>query len=107
MSEYRDWHVGMEVVYVGATGIKRIGGEVPEINRIYKLTAVELIHAGKVCRTPDGAAVVVPKDTVYVQIGTRLLYLARAFRPVQPRKTSIEVFTALLNTSPKHLETVE
>lgn len=82
MSTYRDWHVGMKLVCVDASGwMNRL---VPR--KIYTLSAIGEafghIYVG-LEETPN-------KD------GNKLHWRASRFRPVQPRKTDISVFTAIL-----------
>lgn len=105
---YLDWHVGMKVVYVGGgsvlltrsgwrrfvPGFKRtplthnlIIGEVYTIERLVTHTnvvdvqPVVCIHvAGQRYREHSGVA-----------------FPAKFFRPIQPRKTDISVFTAMLH----------
>jgi hypothetical protein len=80
---YRDWHVGMKVVCVdNSTWEHRL-----KLNGVYTIAAIDTAHF-------DDRLYIGLVETPSKNI---LQWLASRFRPVQPRKTDISVFTRMLN----------
>lgn len=86
---YRDWKVGDKVVCIKRGKWAADGPQLairdPEYNEICEIAGFYLCEDGVYLRL-----VSYPEWSVYA---------AARFRPVQPRKTDISVFTALLNTN--------
>lgn len=106
MTSYRDWHVGMEVVCVvdaaklSSCLSKFRGAHFPQIGGVYHIRKIEaLIDRIIVYLREIDNSHVIGCDT---SIGTHFYdepgFNAKYFRPVEKRKTSIEVFKKLLNT---------
>lgn len=97
MSSYRDWHVGMKVVCVNSSGRMPSGHQLEE-RRVYTVTAIDA-----------GLFFEQQTERVLITVGVRLQGLgdnwfqARRFRPVQPRKTDIGIFTAMLNSAKRQV----
>ena len=78
---YRDWHVGMKVVCVDASGWEHRLQQ----GAVYTLSAIGSAFGGLYI-----GLVETPSET------GPLHWYARRFRPVQPRKTDISIFEAML-----------
>lgn len=99
-----DWHVGMKVVCVADAIYLIDGAQYPENGRIYTIRELrddapwggkhivvllnELDNSGFIGRRGD-------RWTCHVEPG----FATDGFRPVQTRKTSIEIFRRMLNPS--------
>jgi hypothetical protein len=93
---YLDWHVGMDVVFVGCEGF-HVTGQPLEVGRVYTIAGMHMSGKGDRVRGADGDIYLLMEDALYINLGDRPWYHARAFRPVQKRKTDISIFTAMLN----------
>lgn len=98
---YRDWYVGMKVVCVDAQACGGYGDEhLPQVGSVYTirellsddfsgipcLRLVEIVN-----RTREYEHAITGKVVV-----VEPAFTCRKFRPVQPRKTDISIFTAML-----------
>lgn len=83
MSSYLNWHVGMKVVCVDASGASQL-----EKNRVYEIQAMQVAFGSVYI-----GLVGVKNGNYSCGAG----WLARRFRPVQIRKTDISIFTAMLH----------
>ncbi|MEO3387340.1 hypothetical protein [Mesorhizobium sp. CAU 1741] len=94
---YRDWHVGMKVVFIGVPdGFTILGQLALKTGRVYVVEELEMHCKGDIVGGVDGLPYVVANEALYVRVeGT--FYHAACFRPVQPRKTDISLFTSMLN----------
>ncbi|CAH2399154.1 hypothetical protein [Mesorhizobium ventifaucium] len=77
---YRDWHAGMKVVCVDNRGCQIL----LQVGAIYTVRALDaewvyLAELSTISECPDSSG-----------------YLPRRFRPAQPRKADISIFTAML-----------
>lgn len=72
------------------------GFELPQPGTVYTVRCVEGEHIR--------LAELVNPDVPYVDGVAEPLWIAERFRPVVERKTSIEIFTAMLNTKPARVD---
>jgi len=112
---YRDWHVGMKVVClksvnpairgsISARGSRvgtALGANYPEKGRIYTLRHInavgdEILVLLEECR--NGHLV------EFIRGGLEPGFSARHFRPVQPRKTDISIFQAMLTDARRKVD---
>ena len=96
--DYRSWHVGMKVVFVGVPGDAepKIKPCVLIDDRVYTISDMHWVNPGDRLVIASGEVVEAESEGLYIRVGTPVWYLARAFRPVQHRKTDISIFTAML-----------
>jgi len=100
---YRDWHVGMRVVCIKRVNPRtRISGaRYPDYRGIYTIREIRddkrkdglLTILLREIDNSDFIGVLLPNGYGYLEPG----FPANAFRPVQPRKTDISIFTAMLH----------
>lgn len=91
---YTSWHCGMKVVLVherwnNRSPLEQAGNTFPERGQVYTIRSIgiHLIEIeNPVCEYRNGPA--------------ELAFSVENFRPVQTRKTSIEIFTAMLSPKP-------
>jgi len=98
---YLDWHVGMKVVCLDiewprhAAAVVAKGCRLPEPGRIYTIREIGVAQE-------DGKVYVRlreirnPRITFKPWAAGEPRFGARRFRPLQPRKTDISIFTAML-----------
>lgn len=99
MSEYLDWKVGDEVVFIGFPNHInfRDGENLPEVNQKYTIREI-FIHKEKlVIRLKE----IVNDKRNYMDAYGEAAFRADSFRKVQKRKTDISVFTVMLNKTPQ------
>ncbi len=98
---YRDWHVGMKVVCIAPIQNRTAYGDelIPAVGHVYTIRLMgvcgwsgtvtiylsELVNPEREYDLPNGS-----------QIQGEPGFAAKHFRPVQPRKTDISIFTAML-----------
>jgi hypothetical protein len=78
---YRDWYVGMKVVCVDNSEQE----ENLAVGRVYTIAAITVGFLGKVY-------------VALAEFPETCLWWPKRFRPVEPRKTDISIFTAMLTT---------
>lgn len=116
MSTHRDWHVGMKVVCIQgimpqAYGSISLRGQTvgtapdphyPEQGAIYTVRHINPIDVDYVLILLEE----VRNDHLqsFIRGGLEPGFDAKYFRPVQPRKTSIDVFTAMLTDQRRKVE---
>lgn len=103
---YRDWHVGMKVVCVGGDGVgsrspewwaawrQDWGVTFPERGEVYSIRDMRVDRMGNL--RIRLAEVINPVVEFTDGPSQEPWFHAWSFRPVQPRKTDIAVFTAML-----------
>ncbi|MFC3208106.1 hypothetical protein [Aquamicrobium soli] len=97
---YRDWHVGMKVVFVGSEGFLVAGRSARlEIGHVYTIADLHMSSIGDEVRGGGGERYILSEDALYISFGQKIWYHAGAFRPVEPRKTDISIFQQLLSPS--------
>src|SRR5690606_1506648 len=93
----RDWlYPGAKVVCIQGAPESATGGPAPQTNGIYTVRAV-------LTGLPLWDQILLEEfrnDELFHPDGREIGWDARRFRPLQKRKTSIEVFKRLLNTTP-------
>lgn len=100
---YTSWHVGMKVVLIDDNWGPRhditLGVVDPVKGVVYTVRSVQMSPSGSgfVCITLNEIRNPILK---YRSSTGERLYRAYRFRPVQTRKTSIEIFTAMLSPKP-------
>ena len=92
--DYRQWHVGMKVVCVSVAHLK---GDVAKlaVNAIYVIRGIQAVTDG----FSDRGRFIVRLQGVSLpkaKNGHERGFYAWRFRPVETRKTSIEIFQAML-----------
>lgn len=103
---YLDWKVGDRVVYVVASDLWIGGGPSPfKKGRVYTIDGFDKHNKGDVVVASDGKLYRLPEDAVYIGVeGIDDLCHVRCFRKVQPRKTSIAIFEAMLHGNRSEVE---
>lgn len=87
--DYRSWHVGMKVVCVDdSDGLVRKNAARLKLGQIYTISRIE----GRAF--PEVAVQVAELNYNWYEF-----VRASRFRPVQPRKTDISIFTAMLHST--------
>ena len=104
MGNYTSWHVGMKVVFVGYPETARTFHGDREIKRKQWLEIGEVRTILAIAVRERYANSRWAGPSIYVgcddpQYGP-VWHHCSGFRPVQPRKTDISIFTAMLNTQP-------
>jgi hypothetical protein len=100
---YRDWHVGMKVVCIdptwGASGPLQAEycPNLPVKGQVYTIRTLEC----RVVVKREGFAVLIRLEEIHNPINYQgePVFFGKKFRPVQPRKTDISIFTAMLTGS--------
>lgn len=97
---YTSWQNGMSAVFVGWPEKVTITREANLFNlgEVYEVKGVRALCKGERISF-DGRIGKVNRDAVFIKVLGEWA-LADGFRPAQPRKTSIEVFTAMLSPKP-------
>lgn len=92
---YLDWKVGDRVQCVDNGGaIGRWWNDAPVVGKIYTIRSIHLDHRGDVTVWLNE----IQRDPRAIQEhGPLVGYYPRRFRKVQPRKTSIAIFEAMLH----------
>lgn len=91
----RDWTAGMEVVCIVGGDRSHWGPLTPAARGICPPVKGKVYHVSGIEYDETEELIYVALKEYAPDVG----FDARGFRPVQPRKTDISVFTALLNTS--------
>lgn len=89
---YRDWHVGMKVVCIDDAGVP---GARLYRGSVYTIKSIRMSDRDSYFKGVPGPWLVVELVEIINPTGTG--FNVRRFRPVQPRKTDISLFTAMLN----------
>lgn len=97
MTDFTHWHVGMEVVFVGTDDMIVTAGVELSQGDVFTIHEMHFVVKGDAVRASNGKLYRVHTDTLYIKTGGRLWYNAKAFRPVQKRKTDISIFTSMLD----------
>lgn len=100
---YLEWHVGMKVVCVGCEGTPKPlgywekwqrgwGVTKPSRGEVYTIRSIDVCKGVVFIRLVE----LVNPIAQYVEGPMEPWWPAKGFRPVEPRKTDISVFTAML-----------
>lgn len=94
---YRDWHVGMEVVYVGWEYTGGIDTSPLVLKKIYVIRDLSMAEPGHLLEFAPSQFVTSWFQALYIGLAdVPGWWLATGFRPLAKRKTDISIFTAML-----------